>query len=67
MAPMTVTYDDLLARVRGLVANTSRVPVVGISGHGGSGTGQGAGEDSGTVSRMPGTTMPPRSPTVSEP
>ena len=34
---MTSTYDDLLARVRALVASSDRVPVVGISGHGGSG------------------------------
>jgi uridine kinase len=31
------TYDDLLARVRDVIATTDRVPVVGISGHGGSG------------------------------
>ncbi|SFA79584.1 Uridine kinase [Nocardioides alpinus] len=32
------TYDDLLARVRELVATTEgRVPVVGITGHGGAG------------------------------
>ena len=32
------TYDDLLARVRTLVATTEgRIPVVGISGHGGAG------------------------------
>ena len=34
----TTTYDDLLARVRDLIATiTDRIPVVGISGHGGSG------------------------------
>ena len=31
------TYDDLLARVRTLAASSERVPVVGISGHGGAG------------------------------
>ena len=31
------TYDDLLARVRDLVATSDRIPVVGISGHGGAG------------------------------
>lgn len=31
------TYDDLLARVRALRATSERVPVVGISGHGGAG------------------------------
>ena len=31
------TYDDLLARVRHLIATSDRVPVVGISGHGGAG------------------------------
>ncbi len=31
------TYDDLLGRVRHLVASTDRIPVVGISGHGGAG------------------------------
>lgn len=31
------TYDDLLARVRALVATMDRIPVVGISGHGGAG------------------------------
>ncbi len=36
--PTTTTYDDLLARVRALVATAEgRVPVVGISGHGGAG------------------------------
>ena len=35
--PNPTTYDDLLARVRDLIATTDRVPVVGISGHGGSG------------------------------
>ena len=34
---MTATYDDLLARVRAMVASSDRVPVVGISGHGGAG------------------------------
>jgi uridine kinase len=34
---MDATYDDLLARTRALVATTDRVPVVGISGHGGAG------------------------------
>ena len=34
----TTTYDDLLARVRDLIAAIEgRVPVVGISGHGGAG------------------------------
>lgn len=31
------TYDELLTRVRSLLAASERVPVVGISGHGGSG------------------------------
>jgi uridine kinase len=31
------TYDDLLARVRALTTTADRVPVVGISGHGGAG------------------------------
>lgn len=31
------TYDDLLARVRALMTTGDRVPVVGISGHGGAG------------------------------
>ena len=35
--PTPTTYDDLLARVRELIATTDRVPVVGISGHGGAG------------------------------
>ncbi|MBC2931437.1 uridine kinase [Nocardioides sp. zg-1228] len=35
--PTATTYDDLLARVRGLVPATGRIPVVGISGHGGAG------------------------------
>ncbi|RYC10401.1 hypothetical protein [Nocardioides zhouii] len=35
---MRLTYDDLLARVRDLVATTEdRAPVVGVSGHGGAG------------------------------
>lgn len=35
----TTTYDDLLARVRALVATAEgRIPVVGITGHGGAGT-----------------------------
>ena len=33
----TTTYDDLLARVRTLATTGDRVPVVGISGHGGAG------------------------------
>ena len=34
----TTTYDDLLARVRALIATTEdRIPVVGITGHGGAG------------------------------
>ncbi len=32
------TYDDLLARTRALIGTTGRIPVVGISGHGGAGT-----------------------------
>lgn len=36
MGPPT-TYDDLLARVRALVATSERIPVVAISGHGGAG------------------------------
>lgn len=32
-----VTYDELLARVRALVEELDRPPVVGISGHGGAG------------------------------
>ena len=35
--PPHTTYDDLLARVRELIATTGRIPVVGITGHGGSG------------------------------
>jgi len=35
--PTPTTYDDLLARVRELVATTDGVPVVAVSGHGGSG------------------------------
>lgn len=35
--PSPTTYDDLLARVRTLVASGERVPVVAISGHGGAG------------------------------
>ena len=31
------TYDDLLAQARGLVATSERIPVIGISGHGGAG------------------------------
>ena len=31
------TYDVLLARTRSLVATTERIPVVGITGHGGAG------------------------------
>jgi uridine kinase len=31
------TYDDLLARITALVETTERIPVVGISGHGGAG------------------------------
>ena len=31
------TYDDLLARVRGLIEGSDHVPVVAISGHGGAG------------------------------
>lgn len=31
------TYQDLLTRTRALIATSDRVPVVGISGHGGSG------------------------------
>lgn len=34
---MIATYDDLLARTRVLIETTGRVPVVGISGHGGAG------------------------------
>lgn len=34
---MPTTYQDLLTRTRALIATSSRVPVVGISGHGGSG------------------------------
>jgi GTPase SAR1 family protein len=33
----TTTYDDLLARVRTLATTCERIPVVGISGHGGAG------------------------------
>ena len=36
MATQT-TYDDLLARIRALITTSDRVPVVGISGHGGAG------------------------------
>lgn len=32
-----MTYDDLLARVRTLIATSDRIPVVGITGHGGAG------------------------------
>ncbi|GAB3772155.1 uridine kinase [Nocardioides ginsengisegetis] len=35
--PTETTYDDLLGRIRTLVATSDRVPVVGISGHGGAG------------------------------
>ena len=35
--PEPTTYDDLLARVRALVTASERVPVVGITGHGGAG------------------------------
>ena len=35
--PNPTTYDDLLARVRNLIATMDRVPVIGITGHGGSG------------------------------
>ena len=31
------TYDDLLAHAQALIATTDRIPVIGISGHGGSG------------------------------
>lgn len=31
------TYDDLLARVRTLIATSEQIPVVGITGHGGAG------------------------------
>ena len=31
------TYDDLLARVRALLASSETIPVIGISGHGGAG------------------------------
>lgn len=31
------TYQDVLARTRSLIATSDRIPVVGISGHGGSG------------------------------
>ncbi len=31
------TYDDLLGRVRELVASSDTIPVIGISGHGGAG------------------------------
>ncbi len=34
---MSATYDDLLGRVRRLVDDLDRPPVVGISGHGGAG------------------------------
>ena len=32
-----VTYDDLCARVSGLMTSMDRAPVIGISGHGGAG------------------------------
>ena len=36
--PTTTTYDDLLARVHALIASThDRVPLIGITGHGGAG------------------------------
>ncbi len=35
--PIPATYDDLLARVRALIASSDRIPVVAITGHGGSG------------------------------
>src|SRR5512139_1564477 len=31
------TYEDLLAHVRALISSTDRIPVIGISGHGGAG------------------------------
>ncbi len=34
---MNATYDDLLARTCALIETSDRVPVVGISGHGGAG------------------------------
>lgn len=33
----TTAYQDLLTRIRALIATSDRVPIVGISGHGGSG------------------------------
>lgn len=33
-----ISYDDLLARVRDLMASMQRSPVIGICGHGGAGT-----------------------------
>lgn len=35
--PTPTTYDDLLARVRRLIATSERIPVVGLTGHGGAG------------------------------
>lgn len=31
------TYDDLLARVCGLITTSDTIPIIGINGHGGAG------------------------------